>query len=39
MASRFPGDKDLILYVALIAVPIIVVGQLGYRLLIWLGWI
>lgn len=37
--SRFPGDVNLILYATLIAVPILVVGQLGYWLLKWMGWI
>lgn len=39
MASRFPGDKDLILYAALLIGPPILVGTLIYRGLVWLGWI
>jgi hypothetical protein len=39
MASRFPGDKNLILYAALLAGPPIVIGTLIYRGLVRLDWI
>lgn len=35
MATRFKGDVSLILYCALIAVPIVALWQIGR----WLGWI
>ncbi|WP_210241295.1 hypothetical protein, partial [Mesorhizobium sp. B1-1-4] len=39
MASRFPGDTKLVLWLAAIFVPIFVLAQIGYRALQWLGWL
>ncbi|WP_210240098.1 MULTISPECIES: hypothetical protein, partial [unclassified Mesorhizobium] len=39
MASRFPGDTKLILWLAAIFVPVFVLAQIGYRALQWLGWL
>ncbi|WP_281408312.1 hypothetical protein [Mesorhizobium sp. B2-3-2] len=39
MAARFPGDTKLILWLAAIFVPVIVLGEIGYKVLKALGWV